>query len=120
MGGSYSSPALRRFIESVERQGDERIGRMRKAYGVDPTPALKDRIERESADHERKVRTRRLAHERFEKVMAPTDDELRIAGSNERGERLMGDPALLAKIRRRVMGEAEYDDLVNGPDRKKA
>ncbi len=111
-----SSSAPRRFIDSIEREGQADIRRMRKVYGVDPTPALKERIERAESSLGRKIRALRLAHERFEKVMAPSDDELSAAGSAERGERLIGDPILIDRIRKRKMGRAEYHDILYGPD----
>ena len=116
MGGSYTSPSARRFVESAEREGAESIGRMRKVYSVDPTPALKERIERAAQSHERRMKTLRAAFERFERTMGPSDDELRAANSSERGEPVFGDPELVRKKAQRKMGEAEYDDLVNGPD----
>ncbi len=116
MGGSYSSQAARRLVESAEREGADGIGRMRRVYLVDPTPALRERIERAESSQALRMAALRAAHERFESVMAPTDDELRIANSNDRIGRIAGDPELVGKILRRKMGQAEYEDLSYGPD----
>lgn len=89
---------------------------MRIVYSVDPTPALKERIERTAASDERRLKVLRQEHERFERLMELSDDELRAIGSGERGERLFGNPALVDRIARRKMGEAEYLDLLFGPD----
>ncbi len=89
---------------------------MRVVYSVDPTPALAQRIEEETASSERKIKLLRAAHERFERLMELPDSELARRSSSERAGPLFGDPKLVRKIIERKMGEREYDDLINGPD----
>ena len=111
-----SATGPRSFIDSIEAEAGLRISKMRAVYEVDPTPALKGRIDAEAASSERKLRTLRRAHERFGRLMELTDDELRTKSSSERGEPMIGDPELIDKISKRKMGEAEYLDLLYGPD----
>jgi hypothetical protein len=119
MGGSASGSAARRFVDSVAHEGEASLGKMRRVYSVDPTPALKERIGKAADSHESRIRKLKQAHERFERMMELSDDELRVANSNERIGPVFGDPVLVRRILARKMGEAEYDDLVNGPDVEK-
>ncbi len=89
---------------------------MRVVYSADPTPALAQRIEVETASSERKMKMLRAVHERFERMMELSDDELARRSSSGRAGPVFGDPKLVRKIIERKMGEREYDDLINGPD----
>ncbi|MFN7991561.1 MAG: hypothetical protein U0R44_05370 [Candidatus Micrarchaeia archaeon] len=105
----------REFIDSVARAAEKRISQMKKAYSVDPTPALRDAIGRAEASAGRLVGELRREHERFERMMRISDHDLQRIHSDERTEPLIGDRELVGRIRRRAMGEAEYLDLIEGP-----
>ena len=90
---------------------------MKGAYERDPTPFLKQKIKTTDNATKRKIEILRGAHEKFERMMSIS--ELRIVNSNSRSGPIIGTLDIVEKIRKRTMCEAEYAELIEGPDQIK-
>jgi hypothetical protein len=110
MGGSYRTKA-KLFLDLTRTKHETSIREMETVYSSDPTPALRQKIE-----SRRKLLGKLEAeHERFERLMAISDSELKVINSNQRTGPFLGVPELVSKIAKRSMDEAEYTDLTEGP-----
>lgn len=107
MGGSFRTES-KLFLDRL-RAGQKDMERV---CSIDPTPALKQRVE----SRRELLGKLERQHERFERLMRMSDAELQAMNSDERSGPMLGERELVSKISRRKMGEEEYSDLTEGPD----
>jgi hypothetical protein len=72
------------YVDKVRREANARVGDMKKAYSKNLTAAMKKRLDAARADAKSKIAKLQKEHERFERLMAMSDDELRLKNSMER------------------------------------